>query len=200
MFKLLASSALCLVVLSGAERAEITDTKQLLAEIAKGGYVLYLRHALTESDYADQLTADVDNCGTQRVLSEAGWAQAKAIGAAVKAAAISVGEVLSSQYYRAWQTADLAFGSYTKVSSLNFEKAESYTDQQTATMRANVMPLLLAPIDAGTNRVIVGHDDPLDAAIGLYPEPQGVMVVLRQDSKGGVEIMGQIAPDDWPGM
>lgn len=200
MLKLFSSSVLCLLAVTPMAHAETADTKQLLAEIAKGGYVLYMRHSQTESDYADQVTADVENCATQRVLSEEGWAQAKAIGAAVKAAAIPVGEVLSSQYCRAWQTADLAFGTYTKLSSLNFEKAESYTDEQSATMRANVMPLLLAPVDAGTNRVIVGHDDPLDAAIGLYPEPQGVMVVLRQDGKGGVDVVGQIAPDAWPGM
>ncbi len=191
--------ALCAVLLAfpAALRADMLSPDLLADELAKGGLVLYIRHAQTEKDYADQVTADPALCGSQRVLSEAGWHQARDIGAAVAALSIPVGEVLSSEYCRAWQTADLAFGTYAKTPALNFEPAESYSSAQTAAMRDRVLPLLLAPVAAGTNRVIVGHDDPFEAATGIYPEPQGVAYVLRADG-GELTVLGSIPPDGWP--
>lgn len=38
---------------------------ELLSELQNGGYVVYFRHAQTEKDYADQVTANVKNCSTQ---------------------------------------------------------------------------------------------------------------------------------------
>ena len=178
--------------------AEQLSTKALVAEMQNGGLVLYMRHAQTETDYADQVVAIPSRCNTQRMLSEVGWKQARAVGAAVAAAGIPVGEVISSEYCRAWQTADLAFGHYQKNPALNFEKAENYTDAQFKAMHDKVLPLLVAPVAAGQNRVIVGHDDPFDAAVGIYPEPQGVVYVLRPDGPGGAAVLGHIAPDDWP--
>ena len=46
--------------------------------------------------------------------------------------------------------------------------------------------------------MIVGHDDPFEAATGIYPEPQGVAYVLRPDGAGGFEVLGHIDPDAWP--
>jgi phosphohistidine phosphatase SixA len=171
--------------------------KDLVAQLRQGGLVLYIRHAQTEADYADQLTADPNLCGSQRVLSEEGWQQARNLGAAIQALGVPVGDVVASQYCRAWQTADLAFGRYRKDPALNFEKAEDYTAEQIAAMHDRVLPLMTAPIAEGTNLVIVGHDDPFEAVTGIYPEPQGVAFVLRQTS-GGVEVLGSIAPDQWP--
>lgn len=174
-----------------------TAATDLAAAMRQGGLVIYIRHAQTEKDYADQVTADPTLCGTQRVLSESGWQQARAIGKAFAALDIPVGEVISSEYCRAWQTADLAFGQYRKDAALNFEPAEDYTPEQVAAMRDRVLPLLLAPVPVGTNRVIVGHDDPFEAATGIYPEPQGVAYVLRA-TPGGPEVLGFIPPDGWP--
>jgi phosphohistidine phosphatase SixA len=93
----------------------------------KGGLVLYFRHASTEKDYADQVKADVNEGSTQRVLSEKGWYEAVHIGKAVRFYNIPVGKVISSEYFRAWQAAWLAFGQYQKNektrSSLFFNKA-----------------------------------------------------------------------------
>ena len=121
--------------LSGAE---------LLSALQEGGHIIYFRHAQTEKDYADQVSADVNDCSTQRGLSEAGWQQAKAIGEGFEANSIPVGQVISSQYCRAWQTADLAFGQYEKNPALNFPKAEEYTEQQVAQMKASLTPMLTA--------------------------------------------------------
>jgi hypothetical protein len=51
----------------------------LLDALKAGGHVIFIRHAVTEKDYADQVHAVLGDCSTQRALSEAGWQQARAI-------------------------------------------------------------------------------------------------------------------------
>ena len=177
--------------------AEDLSQAELVTALQVGGNVIYIRHAQTESDYADQLTADPENCATQRTLSEAGWAQAKQIGAAFEKLQVPVGQVTTSQYCRAWLTADLAFGSYQKNADLNFEKAEEYTDAQFGAMRERVQPLMVATPEHHTTTVIVGHDDPFEAVTGIYPEPQGVTFVVKPDGNGGFSILGSIDPTSW---
>ncbi len=177
--------------------AQDAAADDLIAALQGGGHVIYIRHAQTESDYADQVTADPENCATQRVLSRTGWQQALHIGAMFDGHSIPTSDVIASQYCRAWQTAGLAFGTYTETPALNFEPAEDYTDAQFEAMRMRVEPLIAAPLAEGTNRIIVGHDDPFEAVTGIYPEPQGVAYVLRVED-GQISVVGSIAPDAWP--
>jgi phosphohistidine phosphatase SixA len=172
----------------------------LVTALRGGGYVIHFRHAATEKDYADQTTAVMGDCSTQRMLSEVGWRDARMIGAAFARLTLPVGDVVASEYCRAWQTADLAFGRYRKDAALNFEKAEKYTDAQVAAMRGRVRPLLAAMPMAGTNTMIVGHDDPFEAATGIYPEPQGVAHILLPDGKGGFAIRAQLKAADWAAL
>ncbi|MFO6465786.1 hypothetical protein ACK8OR_15440 [Jannaschia sp. KMU-145] len=186
------------LTLPAAAQAQTVTPETLVERLQEGGYVIYIRHAATESDYADQVTADPGDCATQRVLSRSGWAEARGIGEGFERLGIPVGEVLSSEYCRAWQTADLAFGRREEVEALNFLPSEEYSEAQVAEMRARVAPLLVMP-EAGTNRVIVGHDDPFEAVTGIYPEPQGVAYVLSP-ADGTLEVLGSIPPDAWPGL
>jgi broad specificity phosphatase PhoE len=174
--------------LSGAE---------LLATLQAGGNVIFIRHAATGKDFADQVSAVMGDCSTQRTLSEAGWRQARAIGKAFAELQIPVGEVYSSEYCRAWQTADLAFGRHRKTPDLNFEPAEDYSEEQIAAMRARMTPHLAAKPRDGLNTVLVGHDDPFEAATGIYPEPMGVAFVVRPDGAGGFTVLADLTADEW---
>lgn len=130
-------------------------------------------------------------------LSEAGWQQARAIGKAFDQLQIPVGDVYSSEYCRAWQTAGLAFGHYQKTPDLNFEPAEDYSDEQIATMRMRMTPHLAAMPKEGLNTVLVGHDDPFEATTGIYPEPMGVAFVIKPDRAGGFSIVADVAAEEW---
>ncbi|MEM0965786.1 MAG: histidine phosphatase family protein [Verrucomicrobiota bacterium] len=194
----LLASALTLSVLSADDTSldEGLSKSELLEQLEEGGLILYIRHATTEKDYADQVSADVNDGSTQRVLSEAGWHEAVHIGNAVRFYNIPVGIVLSSEYFRAWQTAWLAFGEYEKNPDFNFLPFEDYTPEQFAEMKKRVAPYLSAIPADGTNTVIVAHDDPFEAATGIYPEPQGVTFVLKPLGDG-YQVLGSIAPDAW---
>jgi len=182
--------------LANANFKDRLSGKALLSELKQGGYVIYIRHTTTERDYADQVKADVNNCSTQRVLSEKGWKEAKAIGEGFRKYSIPVGEVISSQFCRAWKTADLAFGRYEKNGDLNFPKAEDYTPQQVAQMKALVNPMLIAVPPKGKNTAIVGHDDIFEAATGIYPAPQGMAYVVKPNGKS-FELIANLVPKEW---
>ncbi|PZD72628.1 hypothetical protein C1752_03464 [Acaryochloris thomasi RCC1774] len=172
---------------------------ELLSALKEGGHVIYFRHAQTEKDYADQADPNLNltDCETQRKLNDVGEKQAKDIGAAFKEKNIPVGEVITSEYCRAWKTADLAFGQHTKNSKLNFLPFEDYTDAQVEEMKANVTPLLTATPADGKNTILVGHDDIFEAATGIYPDPQGIAYVLTPDGSGAFELQANVLPDEW---
>lgn len=57
--------------------------------------------------------------------------------------------------------------------------------------------LLSAVPASGKNTVTVGHDDVLEAAVGIYPEPQGIAYILRPDGRGGVEVIANVLVEEW---
>ena len=173
---------------------------ELLEALRAGGHVIFIRHTTTEVDYADQIDAVMGDCSTQRTLSEAGWQEAKQIGDAIAELEIPIGEVISSEYCRAWQTASLAFDRYEKTSDLNFAPAENYSDEQWASMKEGMTPHLTSAPEQGTNTVLVGHDDPFEAATGVYPEPMGVAFVVTPDGAGGFELVASLEPDEWSAL
>ncbi len=144
-----------------------------------------------------QITADINDGSTQRVLSEEGWHETVHIGNAFRFYGIPIETVYSSEYFRAWQTAWLAFGEYEKQSALNFLLFEDYTDEQVAEMKERVMPFVSAMPPEGVNTVIVAHDDPFEAVSDIYPEPMGVAYVLKPEGEEGFEVLGHIVPDGW---
>lgn len=189
--------ALCIPFAASVSAEDQYTTGELIEMLQKGGLVVYIRHASTESDYADQVTADPNDGSTQRVLSEKGWNEAIHIGNAFKLYNIPVGNVVTSQYFRAWQTAYLAFGKYKKKARLNFLPYEDYTPEQVERMKRRTMPFVSRQVRPGVNRIIVAHDDPFEAVSGIYPEPQGVAYVLKPKAGAGFEVLGHIPPDEW---
>lgn len=169
----------------------------LIERMQSGGLVLYFRHASTEKDYADQINANVNDGSTQRVLSEKGWHEAVQIGHAIRHFRIPVSEVITSQYFRAWQTAWLAFGKYKKNKDFNFLPHENYSPEQVKIMKNNVTPYLSKKHNLHGNLIIVAHDDPFEAATGIYPEPMGICFVVEPLGGNDFRILGQLKPTDW---
>ena len=172
---------------------------ELKAELLKGGHIIYFRHTQTDTDYADQADPKfvLGDCATQRKLSVKGIADAKAIGSVFESQKIPTGDVIASEYCRAWQGADLAFGRHVKDKRLNFLPFEDYTDAQVLEMKTTVMPLLTAVPPMGKNTIIFGHDDIFEAATGIYVAPQGTAYVLTPDGKGSFIVQAKVSLDRW---
>ena len=64
------------------DKIQHESTYSLIQELQYGGKIIYMRHATTNTDWADQASVglSLDDCSTQRELSTAGKLQATHIG------------------------------------------------------------------------------------------------------------------------
>ena len=64
-------------------------------------------------------------------------------------------------------------------------------------MKNNVTPYLSKKHNLHGNLIIVAHDDPFEAATGIYPEPMGICFVVEPLGGNDFRILGQLKPTDW---
>lgn len=143
--------------------------------LREGGFVIYFRHAATDTA-ADQ-NVDFRYCSTQRNLSQLGKDQAAEIGVAFEALEIPVGEVRSSEFCRAKETAELAFGKVTPDPMLTPFVGE-IDEGEDARKTAALVELLSTSPEPGTNRMIVAHQYNITEAAGVDLEEGEAAVFL----------------------
>ena len=93
---------------SQGQEVTIRDAKELVESLRSGGYVIVVRHGATFSNQADTDPFNFDNIAKQRNLNEKGKELAKTFGDAIRQVGIPVGEVYTSSFNRAVETAVLA--------------------------------------------------------------------------------------------
>lgn len=157
-------TAVALVLATATQAAAQTLAgADLLAALRAGGYVIYFRHADTDHSRQDQRPVNLDDCATQRVLSEKGRQNARAIGEAIRALDVPIGPVLASPLCRAVETAVLAFGFAEKSMATRDAGPEPVgSPGRYAALRGL---LSTAPL-VGKNTAIVGHGYPYYSLIG----------------------------------
>jgi broad specificity phosphatase PhoE len=143
--------------------------------------VLIIRHAQTEPGIGDPPGFRLDDCGTQRNLSEAGRAQAAAIGRQLTDRGVKVSRVESSRWCRCIDTARLAFPGLEvrPVDALNsFFGERNAEPSQTDALRSRISqwrgPGVL---------VLVTHQVNISALTGRFVGP-GEGLVLQPEAAG----------------
>jgi phosphohistidine phosphatase SixA len=152
-------------------------TERALALLRAGGLNLYIRHAITDRSQFD--TGRRGDRAGQRNLSAAGEVQARALGEAFRRHAIPVAEVLTSEVFRALETAQLAFGQ----ARVEFDLiADDYAPNDPFVNARAVSRRLAEPV-AGGNRVMVGHIVPMGMVLGRglaqAEFPEGCLALFR---------------------
>lgn len=173
-----------LAVLGASAAAARGDPWTLLES---GGHVVLVRHGLTTPGSGDPPGMRLEDCGTQRNLSDEGRRQARQVGEAFRRRRVVVDRVLSSPWCRCLETARLAFGAAGISPALGnlFGRPES-RDRQVREMRA----ILGEPIGRG-NLVLVSHGSTIHALTGVSPE-MGEMVVVTPRGKGNFDVAGRL--------
>src|SRR4029434_6610277 len=85
-------------------------SEQLWALLKGGGQVILIRHAITTPGVGDPAGMRLDDCSSQRNLTDAGRAHARRLGDAFRARGIAVDRLLSSPWCRCLETARVAWG------------------------------------------------------------------------------------------
>ena len=157
------------------------------AYLKSGNHFALMRHALAPGS-GDPPEFRIDDCSTQRNLSEEGRAQARRIGDEVRAAGISAARVLSSQWCRCLETAELlGLGPVEPLPALNsfFRQAERGTEQTAAVEAWIAGQSLERPI------VLVTHQVNITALTGVYPR-SGEVLIVAPDAAGKLTLVERI--------
>ncbi|HSM80077.1 MAG TPA: histidine phosphatase family protein [Nodosilinea sp.] len=148
-------------------------------------YVVLLRHAIAPGT-GDPANFRLGDCATQRNLSAAGQSQAQQMGAAFRQRRIAVAQVLSSQWCRCLETADLmALGPVEPYPPLN----SFFRDRSTATQQTDQVQAYIRRQPNSGVLVMVTHQVNITALTGVVPG-SGQAVVMTLNEAGELEPVG----------
>jgi phosphohistidine phosphatase SixA len=167
--------------------ASVDDLWSLMR--SRTGYVVLLRHAQTTPGAGDPPGFQLNDCSTQRNLSDEGRKQAVRIGQVFRNRKIPILQVFSSQYCRCLETAQLLnLGDVELFPALN----SIFEDRTTATEQTQqVRQQILNHQNTSGVIVMVSHFANIGDVGGVSPQP-GEAVVMRANPQGELEIVGQI--------
>ena len=184
MMRLMQWLALLGALLSGA--ASASDDAALWEGLKTGRHVALIRHAEAPG-VGDPTGFRLEDCTTQRNLSDAGRRQAEQAGALFRKMGVERATVYSSQWCRCLDTArGLGLGTVVPQPALNsfFENGDT-EKAQTRQVRE-----LIRQRPAGRALVLVTHQVNITALTGVYPA-SGEIVVLRPENDGLV-VLGRL--------
>jgi phosphohistidine phosphatase SixA len=182
------------VLAAGA--AEPLANQQLVAELRRGGYVLYIRHTSTDFSRNDTQMTSYEDCASQRNLTDQGRDEARAIAGHVKRLGIPIGKVFASPFCRTVETAKLAFGTATKTQEVRGGAVKSADPKRYDGLKK----LLATPPVTGRNNVIASHGNPFYAVFGPPYLAEGELAVVLPEGNSGFTLVGRIKADDWPAL
>ena len=179
-----------------AKPATVETVKQMQA----GGLVLYMRHGPTNTAIPDRVPrVDLNDCSTQRPLTEEGRAVAVKVGEAIRQAGIPVDEIRVSPMCRTKQTAKAAFGTDIRLIK-NLMYTSNLTSKQKEPRIEYLRQTLSTPVKAGTNLILVSHAPNMMDTMGYFVKPEAAVVVIRPLGEKGFEYLGTIEPQEWQGL
>jgi broad specificity phosphatase PhoE len=143
--------------------------------LKKGGRVVLMRHAVTTPGVGDPPGFRLDDCSTQRNLTDDGRRDAQQVGAEFRARGVVVENVLSSPWCRCVETANLAFGKAEISTALS----NLFTHPQNRDRQVREMRELISVPPVG-NRVFVSHGATISALTGVSLDTAEMLVVTPQ--------------------
>ena len=104
--------------------------KNLMNQLEEGEKLIFIRHAYAPGS-GDPSNFNLNDCSTQRNLSEEGKKQAQKIGKFFTNKKIKIDKVFSSEWCRCKETAEIAFNNYSTKNFLNSFYSSKYAKNKT---------------------------------------------------------------------
>jgi phosphohistidine phosphatase SixA len=193
-------AAMSILLLTTATHAQTLSGEALVKALRQGGYVIVMRHASSPREVPDKQTANPDNTKPERQLDETGRNTAAAMGKALRALKIPIGDVFTSPTYRALETLRLAQIPNPKPTPELGDNGQSMSGGTEA--QAAWLQKIVTQIPAGTNTLVVTHFPNLTRA---FPQQatgvdDGEALIFGPDGKGGAKVVARVKIEDWPKM
>jgi phosphohistidine phosphatase SixA len=197
--KMLLALAFTTLGLCGPALAQSRPSDPELAQTLRGGgHVIVIRHGATNTDMADTDPLNPDNIDKQRQLSKKGEDAAKALGDAFKSIGVPVGQVYTSRFNRAYQTAKLA--GFDKIEkSIDITEGGLVVSPDENNRRAAAFRKLASSMPpAGSNVVVVTHKPNIIDAFGKdwFEVKEGEASILKPDGSG-YRLVAKVQMDEW---
>jgi phosphohistidine phosphatase SixA len=180
------------VDLTVTDATDVLTAAELWQRLQQPGdmlYVVLLRHALAPGT-GDPANFQLEDCSTQRNLSDEGRAQARQIGQAFRDRGVAVQQVLSSQWCRCLETAELMdVGTVIPYPALN----SFFRDRRTAEAQTTETKQFFLTQETPGVIVMVTHQVNITGITDIVPR-SGEAVVVQVD-EGGLTQIGQFMPE-----
>ena len=128
--------------------------KNLINQLQDGGKLIFIRHAYAPGN-GDPSNFNLNDCSTQRNLNEDGRKQAKDIGKFFRKNKIKIDKVLSSEWCRCKETANIAFEDFSTNSFLNSFYSSNYAKNKDKQVKA--LKDYIEKFEKNKNLILVTH-------------------------------------------
>ena len=165
------------ILITSVVKADSNDN--LIEELRNGGKLIFIRHAYAPGG-GDPSNFDINDCSTQRNLSNKGRLQAKKIGFFFKKNNIPVTKIYSSEWCRCKETASIAFKDFETKKFLNSFFSSKFTKNKKKQMAD--FEKFINNWDSKTNLVFITHYVVISQILNYSPS-SGEIVVSNKDFK-----------------
>lgn len=167
----------------------------LFEQLYQGGFVLFLRHGLTDVNQPDHVPVDLDDCATQRPLSAEGHQQMVQIGAFLRLIDWPIHSIYVSPFCRTQDSARGLFGETDWAVDPLLMYTAGMSHAEKAPVIARTQELMRQPLPPGQNRFILAHGPNLAETLGYFP-PEGTLVIVEPQANDWV-YRASIRPEQW---
>ncbi len=157
------------------------------ALLRNGGQTVLLNHANAPGS-GEPANFDLENCRTQRNLSDRGRQQARRIGALLAARSAPFGDVYASRYCRTVDTANLVFGE-SAVELLDALDLVTGDEERDAEAFNTVLELISGYSGSG-NMFLVTHPENASAWLNIRSR-EGEAIIVAPDGEG-LRVLGRV--------
>ena len=161
--------------------------KNLINQLEDGGKLIFIRHAYAPGN-GDPDGFNLNDCFTQRNLSEDGRKQAQRIGEFFTKNKIEIDKVLSSEWCRCKETAKIAFKNYSTNSFLNSFYSSKFSKNKDKQVKA--FNYYIKNLKSKKNFVFVTHYVFISEVLNYGPSSGEIVV-----SDKNLNIIGSIEID-----
>src|SRR5262249_16778945 len=184
---------------SHGQEVTIRDEKQLVESLRSGGYVIVVRHGATFSDQADNDPFNFNNIANQRNLNEKGKELGRGFGDAIRQVGVPAGEVYTSNFNRAFETAVPAgFKDIEKTTDLT-EGGLVVSPDENSRRAAALRKMLAHMPEKGKNTFLITHKPNIIDALGKdWSDVKEGEASIFKPEDGKYRLVARVQMEDWP--
>ena len=150
--------------------------QNLIKGLEQGGKLIFIRHAYAPGS-GDPNNFNLNDCSTQRNLSDDGRQQAKYIGNFFRKNKIKIEKVISSEWCRCKETAKIAFKDFTTDSFLNSFYSMKYAKNKDKQIEA--LNSYVKNFKSNKNLILITHYVVISEVLNYGPSSGEIVVSNR---------------------